>query len=226
MKTLIKVYVLAILIAVTAASCGKDNYDKPESHFTGKVTYNGQALGVRGSNGSVYLQFWQDGYELKTSFNVYVTQDGTYSSMLSDGVYKLVTASGNGPWVSAQDTVIVTVNGDTQKDYEVTPYYTLSNINYSVSGNTLTASFDVASVTTDRAIEYVALMVNKTQFVDFGDGTHVNWVRNSEATPGRVELQLDISNDLANQKALYARVGLKIDGVGEGVYDTNVYKIK
>jgi hypothetical protein len=225
MKTLIKVYVLAILIAVTA-SCGKDNYDKPESRFTGKVTYNGQALGVKGSNQAVYLQFWQDGYELKTSFNLYVTQDGTYSATLFDGVYKLVTASNRGPWVSSHDTVVITINGDTQKDYEVTPYYTLSNINYSVSGNTLNASFDVTTITAGRNIEYVTLMVNKTQFVDIGNATHVNWVRNSSVTPGRVDLQLDITNDLANQKALYARVGLKIEGIDEGIYDTNVYKIK
>jgi hypothetical protein len=211
-------------------SCGKDNYDKPESHFTGKVTYNGQPLGVRGSDGAVHLQFWQDGYALKTAFNVYVTQDGSYSAILFDGVYKLVTVSGRGPWVSKQDTVIVTVNGDTQKDYEVTPYYTLSNINYNVSGNTLTASFDVADVagtTENRSIEYVALMVNKTQFVDFGDGTHVNWVRISDnVEPGHIEMQLDISNDMANQKALYARVGLKINGISEGIYDAGVYKIK
>ncbi|MDR1886966.1 MAG: DUF3823 domain-containing protein [Prevotellaceae bacterium] len=225
MKTLIKMH-LFVILAVLATSCTKDNYDKPESHFTGKVVYNGQALGVRGSNGAVYLQFWQDGYELKTSFNVYVTQDGSYSAILFDGVYKLVTVSNNGPWVSSQDTVVITVNGNTQKDYEVVPYYTLGNINYSVNGNTLTASFDITGVTTTRNIEYVALMVNKTNFVDFGDGTHVNWVRNMNVTPGHVELQLDITNDLANQKALYARVGLKIDGVGEGVYDAGVYKIK
>jgi hypothetical protein len=225
MKTLVKVYLFIVLIVV-ATSCGKDNYDKPESHFTGKIVYNGQALGIGGSNGEVYLQFWQDGYELKTSFNVYVSQDGSYSSVLADGVYKLVTVTNRGPWVSSQDTVVITVNGDTQKDYEVTPYYTLSNISYSVNGNTLNASFDITGVTTNRNIEYIALMVNKTQFVDFGDGTHVNWVRDSEATTGHVSLQLDITNDMANQKALYARVGLKIDGVGEGVYDSEVFKIK
>ncbi|MDR0725593.1 MAG: DUF3823 domain-containing protein [Prevotellaceae bacterium] len=225
MKTLLKTCLTAVLI-VAATSCGKDNYDRPESHFSGKVVYNGQAIGVRGSNGAVRLQFWQDGYELSTAINVYVTQDGSYSSILFDGVYKLVAVNGTGPWVSAQDTVIVTVNGNTQKDYEVTPYYTLSNIDYSITGNILNASFDITGVTADRAIEYVALMVNKTQFVDFGDGTHVNWVRVPDVTPGRVTLQLDVANDIAEQKALYARVGLKIVGIGEGIYDTGVYKIK
>lgn len=226
MKTVIKLCSLILIVSIFAGSCAPDNYDAPESVFTGRVVYNGQPLGVRGSNGSVYLQFWQDGYPLKTSINLFVTQDGTYSAKLFDGVYKLVTNANRGPWVSNQDTVVITVNGGTQKDYEVTPYYTLGNINYSLNGNTLTASFDVTGVTTTRNIEYVALMVNKTTFVDFGDGTHVNWVRNSEVTPGRVELQLDISNDLANQKALYARVGLKIAGVDEGIYDTEVYKVK
>jgi hypothetical protein len=79
--------------------------------------YNGEPLGVRGSNGDVYLQFWQDGYELNTSFNVYVGQDGSYSAMLFDGVSKLVMNNNRGPWVNSPDTVTVEVKGSTVKDY-------------------------------------------------------------------------------------------------------------
>lgn len=225
MKHISKIFLLAALIIISV-SCGKDNYDEPGSLFTGKVVYNGQPLGVRGSNGDVYLQFWQDGYELKTSFNVYVSQDGSYSAMLFDGVYKLVMNSNRGPWVNSPDTVIVNVKGRTTQDYEVKPYYMLSNITYNLNDKILTASFDITQVTAGRSIEYVALMVNKTQFVDFGDGTHVNWVRNTSVTPGRVTLQLDITNDISKQVKLYARVGLKISGIDQGLYDAGLYEIK
>ena len=225
MKNLLKIF-LILTLTVTAASCGKDNYDEPNSLFTGKVVYNNEPLGVRGSNGDVYLQFWQDGYELKTSFDVFVTQDGSFSAMLFDGTYKLVMNNNRGPWVNSPDTVIINVKGRTTKDYPVTPYYTLKNINYSLNGSLLTASFDIEQVTAGRNIEYVSLMVNKTQFVDFGDGTHVNWVRNTSATPGHVSLQLDIANDLEKQAKLYARVGLKISGIDQGLYDTKVQELK
>jgi hypothetical protein len=225
MKHLSKIFLFAVL-GIISVSCGKDNYDKPSSLFTGKVVYDGKPLGVRGSNGDVYLQFWQDGYELKTSFNVNVAQDGSFSAILFDGTYKLVMNNNRGPWVNSPDTVIVNVKGKTNQDYAVKPYFTLSNITYNVNGNTLTASFDIAQVTAGRGIEYIALMVNKTQFVDFGDGTHVNWVRNTSVTPGRVTLEMDIANDLSKQVKLYARVGLKISGIDQGLYDAEVHEIK
>jgi hypothetical protein len=225
MKTLVSLC-LVTLLTLSIASCGKDNYDEPTSHFTGKVVYNGTPIGVRGSDQAVFLQFWQDGYELYTSIDVHVTQDGSYSSMLFDGVYKLVTVSGRGPWVSNQDTTVVKVKGNTTQNYEVTPYYTLSNISYSISGSTIHASFDVTSVTPGQNIEYVALMVNKTKYVDFGDGTHVAWTRLYDVTPGHVEMELDVTEAIASHQALFARVGLKIDGIGEGIYDTNVYTVK
>lgn len=225
MKNLLHIFLLAVL-ATAVVSCGKDNYDQPESSFAGKVVYDGQPLGVRGSNGDVYLQFWQSGYELNTSFNVYVAQDGSYSAMLFDGVYKLVMNSNRGPWVNSPDTVTVEVNGATVKDYPVTPYYTISNATYSLSGTMLTASFDVAEVTAGRNIEYVALMVNKNKFVDFGDGTHVAWVRNESAVPGHISLQLDVTGALNEQVELYARVGLKITGIDQGLYDHKVERVK
>ena len=224
MKHLSKIFLLAALIIISV-SCGKDNYDAPGSLFTGRVVYDNLPLGVRGSNGDVYLQFWQDGYALKTSFNVYVAQDGSFSAMLFDGTYKLVMNNNRGPWVNSPDTVIVNVKGKTTQDYPVKPYFMLSNITYNKNGNTLTASFDINQITAGKTIEYVALMVNKTQFVDFGDKTHVNWVQNKSVTPGHVSLQLDITNNL-NQVKLYARVGLKISGIDQGLYDTKVFEVK
>jgi len=224
MKHLSKIFLLAALIIISV-SCGKDNYDAPGSLFNGRVVYDNQPLGVRGSNGDVYLQFWQDGYALKTSFNVYVAQDGSFSAMLFDGTYKLVMNNNRGPWVNSPDTVIVNVKGKTTQDYPVKPYFMLSNITYNKNGNTLTASFDINQITAGKTIEYVALMVNKTQFVDFGDKTHVNWVQNKSVTPGHVSLQLDITNNL-NQVKLYARVGLKISGIDQGLYDTKVFEVK
>ena len=37
-----------ILLLVLFSGCGKDNFDAPESKLVGRVTYQGQALNLRG----------------------------------------------------------------------------------------------------------------------------------------------------------------------------------
>ena len=225
MKKLLNMLMLALMIII-AVACGKDNYEKPGSLFTGRVVYNGQPLGVSGANRQNYLQFWQDGYQLKTSFSCRITQDGSYSATLFDGTYKLVMNSNRGPWVNSPDTVTVVVSGNTTKDYEVTPYYMLGNISYALNGNTLTASFDVTAINTTRAIANIALIVNKTFFVDNQETGHVGWVRQGSVTAGRHTMTLDVGQLLSSNDALYARVGLEIAGITQWLFDTNVYKVK
>lgn len=222
-KGIINIGIITVLFAMFAA-CGKDNYDAPEAKLTGRVVYNEQALGVRGSNQSVYLQLWQDGYALKTPVNLYVTQDGSFTATLFDGNYKMVTVNGNGPWASSQDTVFVQVKGNTVADYTVKPYYTISNISYILTEGVLKVSFDVTAVDPSREIEYISLMINDTRFVDFGQ--KMSSVELSEVSPGRVELELNVGDQLNSAKSLFARVGLKINGITEGVYDTNVEQLK
>lgn len=222
-KRIINIGIIAALFVMFAA-CGKDNYDAPETTLTGRVVYNGQAIGVRGSNQSVYLQLWQDGYALKTPINLYVTQDGSFAATLFEGDYKMVTVNGNGPWATSQDTVFVQVKGNTVADYAVKPYYTISNISYTLTEGVLKASFDLTAVDPTREIEYISLMINDTRFVDFGQ--KMSSVELSEVNPGRVELELNVGDQLNNTKSLFARVGLKINGITEGVYDTNVEQLK
>lgn len=218
---------LAALLLLFAASCGIDNYDKPESRFSGRVTYNGQPIGVGGIDRQNFLQLWQDGYELYTAINCYVTRDGSYSATLFDGTYKLVMNNNRGPWVNRPDTVVVVVSGNTVKDYEVTPYYTLSNIAYSVSGNTVSATVTVTEITAGRNIETLALMVNKTAFVDNQSSGHLGdegWTRQSDVAPGSRSLSLDLSTQPAGN--LYARVGIKISGIDQWQFDPQVYKVR
>ena len=88
-----------ILLLVLFSGCGKDNFDAPESKLVGRVTYQGQALNLRGTGEAVQLQLYQDGYEKNDPISVFVGQDGTFSALLFDGEYRLTTRVGNGPWV-------------------------------------------------------------------------------------------------------------------------------
>src|SRR5690606_9558385 len=129
-------------------SCGKDNYDAPNANLTGKVTYKGAAVGVRGSNNSVRLQLWQDGYALKNPIDVFVTQDGSFSAALFNGTYKLVTVPGNGPWKSKSDTMTVQLNGNTNNDFPVVLYYDLTDSKSQLNGTNLTVMFNAYNLDT------------------------------------------------------------------------------
>lgn len=69
---------------------------------------------MKGTNGGIQLQLYQDGYANHDPITVYATQDGTFSAVLFDGPYKLVTKDKNGPWVNNRDTIYVEVKGKTR----------------------------------------------------------------------------------------------------------------
>jgi hypothetical protein len=210
MKQLINI--LAVILFFALYSCGLDNYDAPESILTGKITYQGESIGVRGSGNKVQIQLYQDGYALKTAIPVYITQDGTFQATLFDGVYKLIHRDNNGPWVNKRDTMIIVVKGNTQCEYPVTPYYLIRNESFSVNGNTLKAALNIEEITAGKTISSVFLVVNKTLYVD--DVSQV--ARVSLSNPKQLD-NIAIEMDLGNrtEKILYARIGVQMAGVND-----------
>src|SRR3954470_7127362 len=87
---------VVLLLVAVFLGCKKDNFKAPSSSITGKVVYQGQAVGLR-SNG-VQLEVWQHGYQLFSKIPVYLAQDGTFTVALFDGDYKVTLLKGNGPW--------------------------------------------------------------------------------------------------------------------------------
>ncbi|MBK5722513.1 DUF3823 domain-containing protein [Dysgonomonas sp. Marseille-P4677] len=224
-----KKYILGVfaLSSLLFSSCEKDNYDEPKSDLIGKIISqtSKEAVGVRQTEGAVQMQLWQDGYELHTSIPVYVNQDGTFSAKLFDGTYKLVSRDNNGPWINSRDTILVTVKGNTTIEYPVKPYFMLSDENFTLNGNTLTATFNIKqeNAIQDRNIERVTLYVNNTVFVD----DNFKKLNKNATTPaiGSNTISMDISN-ISSNIALYARVGVKISGVEQLLYTAGSVRIK
>ncbi len=204
---------------VAVSSCGLDNYDAPESTLQGRVVYNGEPVGVRGTGEAVQLQLYQDGYELRSPIPVYVGQDGTFEATLFDGEYKLVTRDNNGPWVNDRDTTIVTVKGTANVDIEVTPFFTLSNVQLSLSGSNVNASFQINDITGDRGIEQVMILVNKTSFVDDISNNGRELI-DDPAVGTTIMGVLDLADnaDFKAGKPVFARVGLRPTGKDQAIY--------
>lgn len=226
-----KKYTLGILALLTLiiTSCAKDNYDEPGSILNGKIVSatSKNPIGVKNqSEGGVQVQLYQDGYELQNvPITVSVNQDGTFSASLFNGTYKLVTKDNNGPWINDRDTLVVQVKGSTTVDYTVRPYFELNNVNFNLSGTTLTATFDIVEVNAvqDRGLGEVTLFVGKTVFVD--DGFSAKKENAASPAVGSNTITMDIS-DIASNPILYARVGVKINGVEQRLYNAGSVRVK
>lgn len=208
-------YALSCIILLSA--CGLDNYESPQSILEGQLVYDGNAIGVKGSGTSVQLELWQPGYELENAINVNVKQDGTFQAKLFDGYYKLVSKSGNGPWVSNQDTVEVQVKGYTTCEYPVTPYYTIAEAQIELNGQSVTATFSINEVDGSLAIDRAMLLVNTTAFVD--ETAEAARLDVESPEPGSITMTMELEDDLAAQSTLNARIGVKVEGK-EAIYST------
>lgn len=213
-----------VLCMLLATGCGLDNYDEPQSTLEGRVVYNNQSIGVRGTADAVQVQLYQDGYEKHDPIPVYLTQDGSFKAILFNGQYKLITRSGNGPWLNSTDTIVVNVNGYTTCELPVTPYYTLAEENFSLNGNIVNGSTLVTKVV-ETSISSALLLVSKTAFVD--EGTYLARQELTDVSEGTLSMSLDLSgnDDAASAVALYARIGVKPAESDQYVY-TPVVQIK
>ncbi|QNL50560.1 DUF3823 domain-containing protein [Olivibacter sp. SDN3] len=213
------IYCLLILVA-TITGCGKDNYDEPTSTLTGRIVYQGQPLQLKGSNQSVRLQLFQDGYDFRTPFDIFVTQDGSFSATLFDGHYKIVTRDGNGPWVNSRDTTEVELRGNATLDFEVTPYFTISDASIALDENVMQTSFTVNQIVEDATIDRVMLLLNTTTFVDEVANVMRSEFPGDDFTPGQVTLDVDFSEETeaVNARALFGRICVWPSGADQGIF--------
>jgi len=232
-----KRYFILILIVTSVLlyyGCKMDNYDPPKSMLTGTIVYNGIPVGVR-SNGT-QLELWQYGFKLRSKIAVYIAQDGTYSTRLFDGNYKLVRLAG-APWANMPtDSIDVTVKGNTVVDVPVTPYFVITGetftLNKAVGDTNITATCSITKVGTSN-ISNLTLYIGITNIVDNTNTAQSAAISGAAltdlSTPKTVKVKLISTGTtpliFMNQRPyVYARLGIQISGVGER-YFTPVQKI-
>ena len=218
-----------ILLSAWVASCGKDNYDAPQSTLTGQIVYNGSPVQVRGTSQAVQLQLYQDGYQKRDPISVYVTQDGSFSAKLFDGEYKMVTRDRNGPWENTRDTMLINLKGSKHVELSVKPFFTVSeaNITCNTASSTLSASLTITRVVSSAQLEKVYLILSKTQFADEAQ----NLIRKevTGVSTGSVSLNSSLTADdvsrINSTPTLFGRVGVKTVGTEQAIW-TPVVRLK
>lgn len=220
---------LLLFLTVSLFSCGYDNFDEPKSQLSGRVEYNGQPIRLKGTQGAIQLQLYEDGYAFKNPIAIFVDQEGGFEARLFDGTYKLVTRDQNGPWVNTRDTTVVEVKGKTSMKFEVTPFFTMSNANISLIGNVLTGSCNVSQVVETADLEYIRIYINGTSFVD--ENTNLIGVNAEVLSRGTVTFNYNLSELNESQKktfdsykGVYGRIAVKSKNTDQAIY-SEVFKL-
>jgi hypothetical protein len=220
-----------LAVAGLLVGCGDitslDNYAAPSSMLTGHVVYQGQPVGVR--NGAAQLQLWQPEFELNTSIPVYIAQDGSFSATVFDGSYEVNLLDG-GPWVDNSTRMSLQINGDTNLELPVTPYYTVEGESISNVSDVIQATFNIGQVDTSVGIQRVGLYVGVTALVD-RNNNEVDVEQSGGIDPNApVNLSVPLPDDIRvtpgpdPRTKVYARVGVQAAGKTELIY-SQVYEI-
>lgn len=225
MKTLrIKHVLTGLCVSAILTSCGIDNFDEPDTFFSGRVVYNGEPLQVR--HDAVDFQLWQPGYGNPGPVGVRLGQDGSFSSKLFKGEYKLVFTNNVGPFRTEiineqqQDTIFITLEGDMTMDVEVIPYYMVRNAEFSLSGNTVEASCSIEQIITGedaRNVERVTLYLNGTGFVSDNDQENYAGTDADLNNLDTISVSAVIPEDNVKDY-VFARIGVKVSGVEDMIF--------
>lgn len=221
----IKTSILTILITTTVifTSCEYDNFAEPTSILSGRVVYAGEPIGVR-TNGP-QLELWDDGQELSAQFPIHIAHDGTFSAVLFDGEYKLVRKA-NSPWLpELTDTLVIQVNGHTEIDIPVQPYFTVSNSSIQQNDGTVTANFTLNKVAETATLDNVNIYFGKNMLIDDVRHDHKTSIPAADITiDGTNSITAEIPATLSSLGYIFIRIGVKSTASGE-LYYTQVQKI-
>lgn len=215
-RNILSVFTLLCCLLV-ASSCKYDNYDEPESMLTGRAVYDGEAVGVS-SNGRVQFNIYQDGFGKYDPIPVYLNQDGAFSATLFDGEYKLVRM-GNAPWERpSNDTIRISVHGNTAVDIPVTPYFIIKDAKFSKEDSKIKATFKVKKVSADATLKDVCLYIGATLMTSSYTNIGTKSLGNKVALDTELTAEIDIPSEQANADFIYARVGVLSDQASEACY--------
>lgn len=204
-------------------SCEKDNYDEPDALLTGRLVYQGNPIHVEYNR--VSYDLYQDGFGKTGPLSSTFTQDGEFSHLLFDGIYKMVVPEGQGPFLwenlgdTGQDTLVITLNGGVNIDVEVVPFWTINNTQFSGSANNVTGTISLNQIVTDanaKIIENVTLYISKTQFANSQTNVAISSLEGSAITDlTNVSLNVTVPNLVPAQNYVFASVGVKFEGVDD-----------
>lgn len=216
MKKLISRILVGATILASSACTKIDNYPGPNASFQGNIiSSTGGNLLTSGGSTQIWMQQigWTAPQTIPSKF------DGTFEdTRLFSGRYR-VLPKGGAFW-PIYDTVTVNLGNGTKHDFTVTPYLVIKNFKATLSGTTLTLTYDIDApvVAGLPTIKDTQPYVNTTRLVgtgasirDFSDVNAVTINKNFiDMTAADKSRTLTVPN-LIPGRTFFVRVGVRLN---------------
>lgn len=235
MKQKNKIITLLMMVLTSAsivliASCNKelDNRKYPASRISGAFLYNGQPVTIMGTasdaGGSNMLQLTQNDPSRFVAGNIrmFAKGDGTFTILTYDGNYTLNVTPGKGPWQQPPAKTF-DLNKEATVNFDVTPYFWMSNYNSTFVDSVFTATFKLDKIVPTANLERVVMYFGTTIITDITSKLAERVA--TGVVPGNVTVTFNLKNLTAAEKVAlrntgttYATVGVKTQGVSDLLY--------
>lgn len=231
------IYFMLALCLFSACKAEIDNWDYPSSRISGQFLYKDQPVQILGTASDASTGYmlqliqlgpgkWNSGF-----IQMNAKEDGSYTILTFDGDYGLKITPGRGPWVPITDTLKFTLSGEkTDVNFNVTPYFWMSNYSDSYTDSTFTATFNLEKVVPSAVLEKVVIFVGTTKILDNVSRVYEKSFTN--LNPGMNTISVDLKTLSAADKRklrqtglLSARVGVKTRTVTDYIFATSAKQI-
>ena len=218
----------ASIILIASCSTELDNRKYPTSRISGTFLYNGQPVTIMGTasdaGGSNMLQLTQNDPSRFIAGNIrmFAKGDGTFTILTYDGDYTLNVTPGKGPWQQPAAATF-TLKGDAKVDFNVTPYYWMSNYESKFVDSVFTATFKLDKIVPTANLEKVVMYFGTTTITDITSKLAERVAPG--VVPGNVTVSFNLKTltpaekvALTNTGTTFATVGIKTQGVSDLLY--------
>jgi hypothetical protein len=196
-------------------SCELDNYDEPTASMYGSFidSETGDLIESDIINGTE-IELIEHGYENPTAIRLIVKVDGTYRrDMLFENTYSIPPIMG-GNFVPQSDTATVEISGLTQYDFVVQPYIRLKDVEITVSGMAVTATFKLEQTVGNNVVD-IGLFGHPEPNVGepMRTGQKITSLNRAVDPNEELSLTLDLTRDRDYEagKSYFFRLGALID---------------
>lgn len=237
-------------MSITFTSCEYDNYEAPSYEFKGQlyVDVNGEKEPFLFDAGKDLFKLCQSGFGKDDGgIAMKVNNDGSFKQLLFDNSYKLTLYDRKYPFEMPDfpqlnrgfDSIPYTMSRNIVQDFEIRPYYRLSNLKAELSADkeNVVATFDVTKMTntqeTAPKIVKARIYLSTTVIVDSGTSCQKDVVINSDAEHATLSVLIPLSmyrdkkyyvNNF--RTSAYYRVSIELNGKNEYFLFSDIKKIE
>ncbi len=148
-------------------SCEIDNYDAPDMTIEGKVVdqVTGENLYTQQPNG-IKVRLLEEGFSNPIPFDFWAMSDGTFrNTKVFASKYKALVLEGPFEDSSVEQVDVNLTSGNQTFEFRVEPYVRLKNVNITVTGNTVKATYNIEHTTSDKVPTRCYLMLHNSVIV-------------------------------------------------------------